>query len=38
MVQREGPAAFTDGDSADFAAELAFEQRVRQMAQPKSQA
>jgi putative nucleotidyltransferase with HDIG domain len=38
MVQREGPAAFTDGDNADFAAELAFEQRVRQMAQPKPQA
>ncbi len=38
MVQREGPAAFTDGDSADFSAELAFEQRVRQMAQPKAQA
>ena len=35
MVQREGPATFTDGDSADFAAELAFEQRVRQMAEPK---
>jgi putative nucleotidyltransferase with HDIG domain len=36
MLQREGLAAFTDGDSADFSTELAFEQRVRQMAQPKS--
>jgi putative nucleotidyltransferase with HDIG domain len=38
MVHREGPASFTDGDNADFAVELAFEQRVRQMAQPKPQA
>lgn len=37
MLQRVGPEAFTDGDKADFAAELAFEQRVRQMALPKPQ-
>lgn len=36
MLQRQGPAAFTDGDTADFSTELAFEQRVRQMAQPKT--
>jgi putative nucleotidyltransferase with HDIG domain len=35
MLKREGPQEFTDGDSANFAAELAFEKRVRQMAQPK---
>ncbi|HEY4452451.1 MAG TPA: HD domain-containing phosphohydrolase [Solirubrobacteraceae bacterium] len=38
MLRREGPEAFTDGDSANFAAELAFEKRVRQMAQPKQSA
>lgn len=36
MLQREGPGALAQGDTADFAAELAFEQRVRQMAQPKT--
>ena len=35
MLKREGAEAFADGDNANFAAELAFEQRVRQMAQPK---
>lgn len=38
MLKREGPEAFTDGDNANFAAELAFEKRVRQMAQPKPSA
>jgi putative nucleotidyltransferase with HDIG domain len=38
MLKREGPEKFTDGDNANFAAELAFEQRVRQMAQPKPSA
>jgi len=36
MFKREGADAFADGDSANFAAELAFEQRVRRMAEPKS--
>jgi len=36
VLQREGPATFADGESADFAAELAFEKRVRQMAEPKA--
>jgi HD-GYP domain-containing protein (c-di-GMP phosphodiesterase class II) len=36
MLQREGPATLADGESADFAAELAFEKRVRQMAEPKA--
>jgi putative nucleotidyltransferase with HDIG domain len=36
MLQRNGPPTTADGDNADFAAELAFEQRVRQMAQPKA--
>jgi putative nucleotidyltransferase with HDIG domain len=35
MLMREGPAALASGGDADFAAELAFESRVRQMAQPK---
>jgi putative nucleotidyltransferase with HDIG domain len=35
MLKRDGPATFADGENADFSAELAFEQRVRQMAQPK---
>ncbi len=35
MLQKDGPATAADGDDADFAAELAFERRVRQMAQPK---
>src|SRR4029077_8898601 len=35
MLQRDGPATAAGGDDADFAAELAFERRVRQMAQPK---
>ncbi len=34
MLQREGPE-LQAADNADFAAELAFERRVRQMAQPK---
>jgi putative nucleotidyltransferase with HDIG domain len=38
ILKREGPEKFTDGDNANFAAELAFEQRVRQMAQPKPSA
>jgi putative nucleotidyltransferase with HDIG domain len=37
MLERDGPTTFAHGDDADFAAELAFEQRVRQMAQPKLQ-
>jgi putative nucleotidyltransferase with HDIG domain len=35
MLLREDPAALARGGEADFAAELAFESRVRQMAQPK---
>jgi hypothetical protein len=35
MLHRDGQTVFADGETADFAAELAFEQRVRQMAQPK---
>jgi putative nucleotidyltransferase with HDIG domain len=38
MLKREGAEAFADSDTASFAAELAFEQRVRQMAQPKPSA
>jgi putative nucleotidyltransferase with HDIG domain len=33
MLEREGPT-FAHGDDADFEVELAFEQRVRKMAQP----
>jgi putative nucleotidyltransferase with HDIG domain len=36
VLQRDGPATLADGESADFAAELAFEKRVRQMAEPKA--
>jgi putative nucleotidyltransferase with HDIG domain len=35
LLQRDGPKPLAHGDDADFAAELAFENRVRQMAQPK---
>jgi hypothetical protein len=35
MVQRDGLVGAAEGADADFAAELAFESRVRQMAQPK---
>jgi putative nucleotidyltransferase with HDIG domain len=35
LLEREGPT-FAQGDDADFEAELAFEQRVRKMAQPSS--
>jgi putative nucleotidyltransferase with HDIG domain len=35
MLQREG-FTLMDAEGADFSAELAFEQRVRQMAQPKT--
>jgi putative nucleotidyltransferase with HDIG domain len=35
MLLREDPAELARGEDADFAAELAFESRVRQMAQPK---
>ncbi len=38
MLQRGGGTTFVEGDTADFAAELAFEQRVRQMAQPTKNA
>jgi len=34
MLQRESPTTIAHGDEADFEAELAFERRVRQMAQP----
>ncbi len=34
MVEREGPVTFAQGDDADFEAELAFERRARQFAQP----
>ncbi len=34
MVEREGPVTFAHGDDADFEAELAFERRARQIAQP----
>jgi putative nucleotidyltransferase with HDIG domain len=34
MLEREGPAALVSDHDVDFAAELAFEQRVRKMAQP----
>ncbi len=36
MLQQAGPATAAEGEHADFAAELAFEQRVRQMAQPRA--
>jgi putative nucleotidyltransferase with HDIG domain len=36
MLQRVGPATLAQGEAADFAAELAFEKRVRSMAQPKA--
>jgi putative nucleotidyltransferase with HDIG domain len=36
MLQRVGPATLAQGEEADFAAELAFEKRVRSMAQPKA--
>jgi putative nucleotidyltransferase with HDIG domain len=35
MLKREGPLTFINADGADFEAELAFERRVRQMAQPQ---
>ena len=35
MLEREGPT-FAHGDDADFETELAFERRVRKMAQPRS--
>jgi putative nucleotidyltransferase with HDIG domain len=35
MLEREGPS-FSQGDRADFETELAFERRVREMAQPSS--
>jgi putative nucleotidyltransferase with HDIG domain len=35
LLQRRDPSALADGETADFAAELAFESRVRQMSQPK---
>lgn len=34
MLEREGPAAFTQGDGADFEAELSFERRARALAAP----
>jgi putative nucleotidyltransferase with HDIG domain len=34
VLQREGPLAVADFEDADYQAELAFEQRVRKMAQP----
>jgi len=34
MLEREGPASFAQGKDASFEDELAFEQRVRKMAQP----
>lgn len=34
MVEREGPAAFTQGEGADFEAELSFESRARALAAP----
>jgi putative nucleotidyltransferase with HDIG domain len=34
MLEREGPVTFAHGDDAEFAAELAFERRARQIAQP----
>ena len=35
MIEREGPVTFAHGDDADFEAELAFERRARQIAQPQ---
>lgn len=37
LVEREGPAAFTRGDDADFESELAFERRTRALAAPSQQ-
>lgn len=34
LVEREGPAAFTRGEEADFEAELSFEHRARALATP----
>jgi putative nucleotidyltransferase with HDIG domain len=34
MLEREGPVTSAHGDDADFEAELAFERRARQIAQP----
>ena len=34
MLEREGPVTFAHGDDADFEAELAFERRARQIAEP----
>ncbi len=34
MLERKGPASFAQGDNANFETELAFEERVRKMAQP----
>ena len=34
MLEREGPVTFAHGDDADFEAELAFERRTRNIAQP----
>jgi putative nucleotidyltransferase with HDIG domain len=34
MIEREGPVSFARGEDADFEAELAFERRARQIAQP----
>jgi putative nucleotidyltransferase with HDIG domain len=36
MLERDGPVTFVHGDDADFEAELAFERRARQIAQPTS--
>ncbi len=35
LLKRRDQSALADGENADFAAELAFESRVRQMSQPK---
>jgi HD-GYP domain-containing protein (c-di-GMP phosphodiesterase class II) len=34
LVEREGPAAFTRSDEADFETELSFEHRARALATP----
>src|SRR5262249_4661076 len=34
MLERDGPVTFAHGDDADFEAELAFERRARNIAQP----
>jgi putative nucleotidyltransferase with HDIG domain len=36
MLERNGPVTLADGDDADFGAELAFERRARQIAQPSA--